>query len=399
MCVTRSAQLRRGIGCVAVSALLLSGVDACGSATVSRSSPPVPTLACSSSTATVGTLQSPEAVVAADGNPFSILPFPGTDFAVASATTATTPPHGAFDVLRVGANTTSLVRSVALPATSNAYGMALSHNGAWLAVTTSGSTVLVSVAELLAGRADPILGRFEDGTSGQIEAAFSSDDRFLFVSDENSAEVSVFDVQRALTSGFTAPKVVVGQVLLSPGPVGIATSPDGRWIYVTTEGPGNGPGYLWVLNAQTAAQDPAAAIAGHVGAGCNPVRVALSPDGDVAWVTARASDVLIGFDTAELRTQPSRAVTAVVRVGFEPVGVAVYDGGRYAVVANSARFAGSSAPQNLTVVNLQAALAGRSSVVAWIAAGSFPREISIDGALGLVTNYDSGTVEAFKLPT
>jgi DNA-binding beta-propeller fold protein YncE len=180
--------------------------------------------------------------------------------------------------------------------------------------------------------------------------------------------------------------------------VGVALSPDGRSIYVTTEGPSSGPGYLWVLNEQTASQDPAIAITSHVGAGCNPVRVAISSDGNVAWVTARASDVLIGFDTAALVTHPQDSVKAVVRVGFEPVGLALYDEGRYAVVANSARFATSNAPQNLTVVDLEAALAGRAAVVAWIAAGAFPREVAIDGALGLVTNYDSNTVEAFQLP-
>jgi hypothetical protein len=36
--------------------------------------------------------------------------------------------------------------------------------------------------------------------------------------------------------------------------------------------------------------------------------------------------------------------------------------------------------------------------VTWITAGTFPREIVIDGASGLVTNYGSDTVEAFQLP-
>jgi DNA-binding beta-propeller fold protein YncE len=276
--------------------------------------------------------------------------------------------------------------------------MALSHNGSWLAVTTSDNgTLLVSVAELLAGNADPILGRLEDGASGQVEAAFSIDDDYLFVTDENSDQLSVFNVARAVANGFTAGDAV-GRVLLSAGPVGIATSPDGRWVYATTEGPSGGPGFLWVLDEHIATQDPVAAIVSHVGAGCNPVRVALSPSGNMAWVTARASNALIGFDTADLRTQPSRAVKAVVRVGLEPVGLALYDDGDYAVVANSARFVPADTAQTLTVVDLQAALARRTAVVAWIAAGAFPREIAIDGEFGLVTNYGSNTVEAFRLP-
>lgn len=390
---------RRRSGLLAMPALLVSALTACGTPILPSPKTTIPTLVCSSSQAAVGHLESPEAVVATAGSPFAILPIPGTDFVIASATTSHDPPQGALDVLRVDAGTASLIRTSVLPTTSSAYGMALSHNGRWLAVTTfDNGTLLISVAMLLAGIANPVLGRLDDGTSGQIEAAFSADDSDLFVADEDSARLSVFDVALALGSRFDAAHVAVGQALLSPGPVGVALSPDGRSIYVTTEGSSGGPGYLWVLDEQAASQDPAAAVTSHVGAGCNPVRVVVSPDGAVAWVTARASDVLIGFGTAALVTRPQDAVKAVVRVGFEPVGLALYDGGRYAVVANSARFATSDAPQNLTVVDLQAALTGRSAIVAWIAAGTFPREVAIDGALGLVTNYDSNTVEAFQLP-
>ena len=277
--------------------------------------------------------------------------------------------------------------------------MTLSHNGRWLAVTTlDDGTLLMSVAELLAGVADPVVSRLDDATSGQIEAAFSIDDNYLFVTDEYSNDLSVFNIARGVASGFTPPNVDIGRVLLSAGPVGIAVSPDGRWVYVTTEGPSGGPGFLWVVDEQTASQDPAAAIVSHVEAGCNPVRVVVSPGGDMVWVTARASDALVGFDAADLLAKPSDALKAVVRVGFEPVGLALYDGGDDAVVANSARFAGSAAPQTLTVVDLAAAGAGRGAILAWIAAGTFPREIAIDGALGLVTNYGSDTVEAFQLP-
>jgi DNA-binding beta-propeller fold protein YncE len=384
---------------VALPAMLMSGLTACGNSVVPTPQASTSPLACSSSRATVGPLESPEAVVATDGSPFSVLSIPGTDLAVASVTTLSSPSVGELDVLRIGAGTASLVRSNILPVASSANGMALSHNGRWLAVTTFDSgTLLISVAELLAGSADPVLGHLEDGTSGQIEAAFSIDDHYLFVTDEDSDQLSVFDVERALGSGFNSAHAAVGRVLLSPGPVGIAVSPDGRWVYVTTEGPSGGPGFLWMLDEHIASQDPAAAVASHVGAGCNPVRVALSPDGDVAWVTARASNALIGFSTAEMLAQPSRALKAVVLVGLEPVGLALYDGGRYAVVANSGRFAGSDVPQNLTVVDLPAALAGRVAVVIWIAAGTFPREVATDGSLGLVTNYGSDTVEVFRVP-
>jgi DNA-binding beta-propeller fold protein YncE len=382
-----------------MAALATFGLCACGGSIAHSSTATIPLPACSSTTAPVGHIEPAGAILSVDGSPFSVLSIAGTDFAVASATTGGAQPRGELELLRVASGSASIVRSSVLPGTTAADGMALSHNGRWLAVTTFDDTLLVSVANLIAGDADPVLGRLDDGASGQIEAAFSVDDDFLFVTDEDSDQLSVFNVERAVVNGFATSGVAVGRVLLSAGPVGIAVSPDGLWVYVTTEGPDGGPGFLWLLDAHIASQDPAAAIVSHVGAGCNPVRVALSPTGDMAWVTARASDALIGFSTNDLRTQPSRAVKAVVRVGLEPVGLALYDGGDDAIVANSARFATPEVPQNLTVVNLDAALAGRGAVVGWIAAGAFPREIVIDGAYGLVTNYGSSTVEIVPLPT
>jgi DNA-binding beta-propeller fold protein YncE len=383
---------------VAVLATVVA-LGACGNAVTPTATATTRSLACSSSTAPVGRITPAGVVAPTGGSPFSVLPIPATHFAVASMTAGGALPHGALAILDVSAESVRLVRSIVLPATTGASGMALSHNGRWLAVTTlDDGTLLVSVAGLLSGSADPVVAHLDDGTSGQIEAAFSIDDADLFVTDEDSNDMSVFNIARGLASGFTTSNVNVGRVLLSAAPVGIAVSPDGRWIYVTTEGPLSGSGFLWILDEHMAAANPAASIAGHIGAGCNPVRVEVSPAGDMVWITARASDALIGFSAARLLTQPSTALKAVVRVGFEPVGLALYDGGTEAVVANSARFESSAAPQNLTVVDLGAALAGRSPIVAWIAAGTFPREIAIDGALGLVTNYGSNTVEAFQLP-
>jgi len=54
-----------------------------------------------------------------------------------------------------------------------------------------------------------------------------------------------------------------------------------------------------------------------VAAGCQPVRVAVSPDGRTVWVTALQSDALLGFSAAGLLGDPSRALQAVVRVGAD----------------------------------------------------------------------------------
>jgi DNA-binding beta-propeller fold protein YncE len=78
-----------------------------------------------------------------------------------------------------------------------------------------------------------------------------------------------------------------------------------------------------------------------VNAGCQPVRVITTADGTLVWVTARASDDLLCFSAARLRSDPAHPLVAVVRVGEAPVGLTAARGGALIVVADSNRFAAS----------------------------------------------------------
>jgi DNA-binding beta-propeller fold protein YncE len=141
--------------------------------------------------------------------------------------------------------------------------------------------------------------------------------RFAFTSLEGTGAVQVSDLARALSAGFGASGVRVGQVPAPLAPVGEAVSPDGRWLYVTSEerGPARGlrgpvtgrrcpgdpdslPGVVRVIGVAAAERDPATAV--RAGAGSSPVRVVLSPGGKVAWVTARGSNALLGFATSRV---------------------------------------------------------------------------------------------------
>jgi len=96
------------------------------------------------------------------------------------------------------------------------------------------------------------------------------------------------------------------------------------------------------------------------------------------WVTARESDQLLGFSAGALRRDPSHALIAAVGVGEAPVGLAIVDGGRDVVVADSNRFDVSGAEPSLMVVNTSAALAQRPAVVGTIPTGNFPREMALE---------------------
>jgi DNA-binding beta-propeller fold protein YncE len=224
------------------------------------------------------------------------------------------------------------------------------------------------------------------------------------VTQEDSLRVAVFNLHRALTHGF-GPGDLVGTIPVGVAPVGMAISPDGRWLYVTSEvmaqKPQGNVGTLTVVNVARAEADPAASVVATVAAGCNPVRVITSADGREVWVTARASDDLLCFSAAALRTDPGRALAAIVRVGEAPVGLMLVRNGSLVVVADSNRFGASGATSDLTVVNTAAALAGESAVAGSVPAGQFPRETALEpgGQRLLVTNYASGQLEAVSIPS
>jgi DNA-binding beta-propeller fold protein YncE len=246
---------------------------------------------------------------------------------------------------------------------------------------------------------------------GAIEVAASPDGRFAFVTLEDSQQAAVFNLGAAVSRGF-GPADYVGSIPLELAPVGITVSPDGRWLYATSEvasrgtGPPGAPGgassagTLTVIDLRRAETDPAASVVATVDAGCQPVRVTTAAGGTQVWVTARASDDLLCFAAARLVSDPKRALVAVVRVGEAPVGLAAVRGSSLVVVADSNRFGASGATSDLDVVNVAAALAGRPAVVGHIRAGLFPRDITLapDGTL-LVSNFDSGQVEAVDVAT
>jgi DNA-binding beta-propeller fold protein YncE len=337
------------------------------------------------------------------------------------------------EVLRLGvakgvgsAPGVTVVRFVPLPsssALSGPAGAAVTPDGRYLLVADGSGAVVLSVARAEAGTAGAVLGvlaapRPANGPpGGAIEVAVSPDSRFAFVTLEYDDEAVVFNLGTALAHGFGG-AAYVGAVPLGSAAVGMAVSPDGRWLYATSEGavpqqhpvalgstacqghvpgaaPGERPGTLTVVDLRRAETDPASAVTATVDAGYQPVRVVTAADGTEVWVTARASDDLLCFSAARLAADPAHALVAVTRVGSEPVGLAAVRGGTLIVVADSNRFGAAGQSSTLSVVDASAALAGRSAIVGDLPAGGFPRDMSLspDGTL-LVSDYASGQVQA-----
>jgi hypothetical protein len=159
-------------------------------------------------------------MVPVPGHPTAVLSTANGRWAFASVSTGT---RGEIAVMTLDHGAPRLVRTVKLPRTlADAFGMAMTHDGLLLLVAGYTATGVLSVRGLEGGSKDPVVGILADAGAGQFEVAVSRDDRYVFVTDETSGGLSVFNLETALRRGFSADGVAVGIVPLALGAVGVA---------------------------------------------------------------------------------------------------------------------------------------------------------------------------------
>lgn len=398
----RLGRLGRWLGAAALAAMLLMLLGACATSSTGNPSATATAraLSCTPSapaTATPITTPGVQTTVTLPGKvyPFASVATHDGKWLVVSLDSGET---GSIAVWRLAGHSATLAHVI--PLQSSPAGLALTPDDRTLIVADSLGVAFVDAAKAEAGDAHALMG--VEISAPAIEVALSQDGRYVFATDEDNAKLSVIDVRQA-ESDYYQPAALVGTVPLGSYPVGIALSPDGRYLYVANEGvqETSGPGTLSVVDVARAEQDPAHAVVGKAHAGCGDGRVVLSPDGSVAWVSARASNEVLAFDTAKLLSDPQHALIATTAVGLEPVGLALVNGGSELLVANSDRFAQPPTPQTVYAVDTQAALAGRPALKGSLTEGIFPRELSLVGQTAVLTNYGSGTIsliDTSKLP-
>jgi len=292
----------------------------------------------------------------------------------------------------------------------------------------------IDVHKAITGQADAILGTVPTGTgSGPIEVGLSNDNRFVFVSNEDNETVGVIDFAKAVASGESASSIV-GSIPVEQLPVGLAFSGDGRYLYITNEeanstdpgyngtacnipngagGTSPGPeGTLTVVDVPKAEINPAQSVLASVYAGCSPVRVVLSEDSSIAWVTARAADTVLAFSARALLEGGSPgwkgktghqlpALLSTTPVGTAPVGIQLFDHDRFIAVANSNRFtAGGTGTVSILDYDKALSGAGDSATLGTFTAGEFPRQwaLSPDGQYLYLTEFSSNILAIFPVP-
>ena len=353
-------------------------------------------------------------------HPFGIVPAPdGCHLFVSLISANPRSPNGVAVLDRV-AGKLHLRRIASFE--SGPTGMVLTHDGQLLIAADGDYVVFLDVKKLLDGDGDPILGYLSDGRdAGSVYVNVTSDDRYLFVSDEEAASISVIDLTKARHNGFKE-DAIVGKIPAGVGPIALTLSPDGKLLYTTSEFaqddwkwpaackpegsdlskavPHDPEGAVIVVDVEKAKTDPANAVISRAPAGCSPVRLALMPSGAAAWVTVRGDNAVAVFDTAKLISDPQHAREATIPVGQSPVGIAIVEDGKRVLTTNSNRFdADQKTNQKLTVIDPSRSAEGAAAIVGNVPAGLFPREFarSLDGKTLFVGNFNSNNIEMIDI--
>jgi DNA-binding beta-propeller fold protein YncE len=297
--------------------------------------------------------------------------------------------NGDVAVLSLTGPAPVLTRMILLPGRPVLTGLNITHDGRQLLVADgAGGVIVLDVGLAETEGAHAVVGSITSRTSdgGAALVVSSMDDRFAYVSLEKASAIAVFDLRAG---------TFVGSIPVATAPVGIAPSPDGRWLYVTSElaSPASDHGTLSVIDLDRGS------VVTTVSAGCGPVRVVTSPDGAVVWIAARESNAVIAFSAAALASDPGHALLATVQVGQAPVGLAVLGGGEHVVVADSNRFLVAGSRSDLTIIDAAAAFRGDPAILGTIPTGEFPRGLAVvpNGQIVLVANFNSKTIQSIDL--
>ena len=327
-------------------------------------------------------------------------------------------PPGGVALVDRSSGEPRIVRVVTLK--GSPYGIVLTHDERTLIVASDDLLAFVDVPKLVSGSANPVLGYLTDAPlAGRFYVNVTRDDRWVFVSDESERSISVIDLRRARASNFAASSVI-RRIKTGRAPIALTFSPDDKFLYTTSQeapsslnwpavcrAPGSDTtrfqtkypqGVVSVLDVQRAITPSQEPLIAQTPAGCNPVRLAISPEGDKAYVTARTDNELLVFDTRKLLSNSGDAPTRIA-VGSTPVGVATLKSGRWIAVTNSNRFGASNAPPSVTIIDAAKISLGRSAIVGTLPTGAFPREMSVtrDHRTLLLTNFDSKTLAVIDI--
>jgi YVTN family beta-propeller protein len=247
-----------------------------------------------------------------------------------------------------------------------------------VAITPDGSVYVANPSTNSMYVFDPSDGQLiqtiQDVGSKPVGVAVSPDGRFVYVTNRGSGELAVIDAVQ------DPPTVIEPRIAVGKAPIGVAVSPDGNHVYVVnSKGDAADAEYgsLWVLAAANGDK------LWTLDLGQKPIGVAISPNGEYVYVTNSEDGNVSVIDTttqSEVTGPYSR-----LAVGGRPIGVAVSPDGNRIFVANRV---------SDTVSIIETADDIADYEVTEVNVGTNPVGVSVtpDGAEIYVTNRGSDTV-------
>jgi YVTN family beta-propeller protein len=209
---------------------------------------------------------------------------------VSPAQMAASPDRKSVYIVNTGSNTVSVLntddntiaRTIALPPRSKPVDVAANPNGRYLYIAGGGSNRVL----VLDTRAKRVVASMRVGTQ-PTSVAVAPDGKTVYAANSGSGDVSVIDAR----TNHVGRAIPTGRF-----PSGVAVTPDGRFLYVTNELSG-----VTVINAGN----------GTVAARLrepSPFSVAMSPNGDRAYVTALGPGRVTAIDTGTHRVSSTVSV-------------------------------------------------------------------------------------------
>ncbi len=337
----------------------------------------------------------PSYTVTVPGRPFSVRELPDSTAALVSVNPETPLQVPGIAVLVCKAD--RFVYDHMIPLSPQPTGLALTPDGKILVVADDSYIAFLRTDRLSQGSPDAITyvkaetGDIEDDDAGAAYVSLSPDGRYAFVSEEQAGTITVVDLLKAASTGYSR-GAIVGDIDVGNAPITTLFASDGKVLYGTVEIVHRKLGYPKVCRPEgSAANDPTRFASGAVfsldvaeaerGSGsslkfapaqCSAVRMALAPGGRFAWVTNRASGSVSLFDLMKMAGDASSARVNDISVGSNPVPVAVTRDGSYVLVGITNRF-GPGGTTSGRVIVLDG---GTHRIIGTIPAGLFPREFS-----------------------
>jgi DNA-binding beta-propeller fold protein YncE len=343
---------------------------------------------------------------------FAMIEVPGTCKLLATLGGDEEQATGGVALIDLGGRKPRLERVVRTP--TAAVGLTLTKDHRLAVIAGSDRIYVLDVAAIIAGK-ESVAGTIRYATDpGTVSVALTPNEKLLFASDESAGKITVLSFDEMRRSRFAVPRVI-SSIEVDYAPTVLTISPDGRWVYVPVQGirrrynppivcrseggtdptPINPVGGILAIDVAKAVSRPGEAVVSRAHAGCSPVRFALSRSGKTLWITNRLGDTVRALDTAKIIRDPERSEQAVVKVGHQPIGVALLRGDGIVAVANASRWdPDQTSPKTVSAFSAASAFKDRPVRPASIRVGRFPRDLSasVDGETLYVSNFGSKSI-------